>query len=1202
MDLEQAIAFTDALVFAKSGAHLSDLQQIMLRESWSLQRQSYDQIAETFGYSATYLKHDVGPKLWHLLSSVLDEKVTKTSFRSAIERCFQASSTEVKPIELAQPDSKVTQQDWEEQIDVNFFYGRQAELSQLQQWILSDRCRLVTILGMGGMGKTTLTAKLTQQIQPQFEKVIWRSLRNVPPLQDLLTEIIQFLSPQAEIDSSDNIDDRISRLLQELRSQRCLLIFDNVETVLSSRDQSYSDLFKQIASTTHQSCLVLTSREKPQAVSLLEGALLPVRCLLLAGLDAREGQEIFRTKGAFEASSEDWNRLTEAYSGNPLALKIISTTIQALFNGSVSDFLQQDTFVFGNIRTLLDQQFEQLSDSEIIVIRWLAVYRDSACFTELQADIFPPMIPSALIEAFELLIHRSLVEKGAGRFWLQPVVMEYVTEFIIDRVVQDLQSNLDLLKSHALLQTQAKDYIREAQVRLILQPILNRLQRDLSRQIRIEVFLAETLKTLRHKPGVDVGYAGGNILNLLCQLCPDLHHHNFSHLTLWQAYLKNTHLYEINFSECDLSRSVFADSLSTVFSVAFSANGALLATGDAEGRVQFWETRTGALHSTLVGHVGWVWSVAFSPDGQMLASVSNDQTIRLWDLQTGQCLKILEDQSGSIWSVAFSPNGQMLATGGDQSSVKLWDVNTGSCYRQFAGHAGRILSVTFSSDQTMLASSSDDLTIKLWSLQTGDCLQTLEGHTNHVWSVVFSPDGQMLASGSADRSIKLWRNTGECLNTFQEHRDRIRSIQFSPDAQMLVSASDDQTVRLWQVHTGQCVNILRGHTSGVFSVSFHPDNQTIASGSTDQSVRIWNAHTGRCFRTIKGYSDAVLSISFDRGGQQIASGGTDQIARIWDVETGACLQQLSGHSGWVTSVAFHPDGQWLATSSVDRTIRFWNLRTGQCDQVLRGHLNWVQSIVFSPNGDWLASSSDDQTVRLWSAQTAKTIQVLQGHSGWVWAVRFSPDGKLLASSSEDQTVRLWSPDTGECLQTLVGHSSRVQSIAFSLDASVAESEIRGIIASGSGDATVRLWSLKTGRCLQVLLGHHNSVWSVAFDSSGEILASASLDQTVRLWDIKTGTCLKVLPILTNPVRTPMSFRPSCDQSVLASGNHDGSVQLWNTQTGQCSDRFVPNKPYQGTQITNITGITLAQKSALKALGATGFQGVVGDTQTSEMNP
>ena len=201
MDIEQALAFTDALVFAKSRIHLSDLQQAMLRESWSLERQSYDRIADIYGYSPTYLKHDVGPKLWKLLSEVLAEKVNKTSFRTAIERRFKIENTTAQSNQdeenifenektlkkFADPllvtEANTSHQDWGDAIDVDFFYGRQAELAQLQQWILVDQCRLVALLGMGGMGKTSLSIKLAQQLQSEFKWVIWRSLRNAPPVQ-----------------------------------------------------------------------------------------------------------------------------------------------------------------------------------------------------------------------------------------------------------------------------------------------------------------------------------------------------------------------------------------------------------------------------------------------------------------------------------------------------------------------------------------------------------------------------------------------------------------------------------------------------------------------------------------------------------------------------------------------------------------------------------------------------------------------------------------------------------------------------------------------------------------------------------------------------------------------------------------------------------------------------------------------------------
>ncbi|MDF5727192.1 MAG: NB-ARC domain-containing protein [Rhizonema sp. PD38] len=1234
MDIEKALAFTDALVFAKLGVHLSDLQQAMLRESWSWQRQSYDQIADSYGYSPTYLKHDIGPKLWKLLSEVLKEKVNKTSFRAAIERRFLVEGT--PPQEQLEPPSVLSQeqtrietpsqvpniienevatiprQDWGDVHDIRFFHGRQQELASLQEWILVERCRLVALLGLGGMGKTSLSVKLAQELQSQFEVVIWRSLRNAPSVQEILTQLLQFLSNQQEIDFPKTVEGKISRLLDYLRSQRCLLVFDNFETILLGGDtpdltgnycegyEGYGELLRRVGESIHQSCLILTSREQPQEIRLLEGNSLPVRSLQLGGLKKTEGQELLRLKGDFQATEAEWSELIDYYSGNPLALKIISTTIQHLFDGSISDFVQQDAFVFGNIRHLIEQQLQRISESEKTVIYWLAIYRVPASFSDLRADIFPPISPQKLLEVLESLEQRCLIEKSAAQFSLQPVVMEYLTTQFVEQISQEVQMGLalkpqknPLFKSHVLLKAQAKDYVRETQVRFILKPVCDRLLTDLAGQSTLEEVLTQILQSLRGKTPLEIGYAGGNILNLLCQQQRCLSDYDFSDLTIWQAYLPQVNLHHLNFVGADLSKSVFAETLGIIWCVAFSPDGKLLATGDAEGGLRLWQVANGQLLLNFEGHVGWVWSVAFHPDGQTLASCSSDKTIRLWDARTGECLKILQGHTSSIWSVAFSPDGQRIASGGDEPTVRLWDTSTGEC-RHLAGHTGRIITVAFSpispttelngnqsttGGEQILASGSEDSTLRLWSVDTGECLAVCDSHTDRVWSVAFSSDGVTLASGSADRTIRLWSvSSGECVKILQLHKDAVRSVAFSPNAEKLISASGDRTVRVWDVSTLKCQNILQGHTNAVFSVAVNADGQ-IASGSTDQTVKFWNLETGQCLKTLKGYTNSVFSVAFNPDGRKIASGSTDQTVRLWDISTGE-YQNLAGHQDWVYSVTFHPDGHLVASSSVDQTIRLWSVSTGHCLNILQGHTDWVLSVAFSPAGEILASGSDDRTIRLWSVSTGQCLNTFNGHSNWVWCVTFSPQGHTLASSSEDQTIRLWSVTTGECLHILDGHSSRVQSIAFSPDGQT--------LSSGSGDGTVRLWSVSTGECFNIFTGHSNNVWSVAFSSDGSILASASLDQTVRIWDISTGTCLKTLSVFAHSVRSAIAFSPALTKAkhhTLASGSQDGTILIWDVETGQCLTTLSPDKPYKGTNITGVTGITAAQKAAFKALGA-----------------
>ncbi|HEY9783612.1 MAG TPA: NB-ARC domain-containing protein [Leptolyngbyaceae cyanobacterium] len=1082
-------------------------------------------------------------------------------------------------------------QDWGEAIDVSVFYDRTSELAQLEQWLLGE-CRLVAILGMGGIGKTALSVKFAQQVQHQFDRLIWRSLRNAPAVKDVLAELIQFLSDRQETDLPNRVGDRIARLLKYLRSSRCLIVLDNAEAILRSGDRAgyyhegyeeYGDLFRCVGETLHSSCLIVTSREKPKEIASLEGATLPIRSLQLGGLQQVAGQAILKTKGllAFES---DLQLLVERYVGNPLALKIVATTLQDVFNGRISEFLSQESAIFGDIHNLLEQQFNRLSNLEKEVAYWLAINREPISLAELQADMVSSVPTLRLLETLESLSRRSLIEKSmplseaksATHFTLQPVIMEYVTEQFITQICAEIVTDKILLfQRYALFKATAKDYIKETQVRLILKPIIDTLLNIFGDFTNIKQRLTEILAKLREAT-LKLGYTAGNILNLLCQLKTDLSAYDLSNLNIWQADLRLVNLQGASLQNANLAKSVFAETFGGIFSLAFSPNG-ILAMGDSNGEVRLYQVTDGQQQiqsiASLVAHTNWVVSLAFSYDGSILASSSTDCTVKLWDVNTGECLQTLSGHSNGVFSVAFTPDDRIIASGSDDCSIRLWSVRSGKCLKILLGLSWA-KSIAFSPDGKTLVSGGNDNTIKLWDVSSGQVVKTFQGHCDGIKAIAFSPCGKMVASGSHDRTIKLWNvSTGQTLRTLEGHSDRVWSIAFSPCGRMLASGAWDRTVRLWDVHTGKALRVFQGHTNWVLIVAFS-GSETLVSGSCDQTIRFWSVRGGQALKTLQGYTNQVLSVTFSPDGQMLASGCHDHTIRLWNVNRGEALTTLQGHTNWVLAVAFSPQANTLASASYDQTIRLWGIKEGQCLKTLRGHIDGVWSVVFSPCGQILASGSEDRTVKLWNISTGQSLRTLEGHSDRVWSVAFSPCGRMLVSGGWDCTVRLWDVSTGQTLNTFEGHTNWIWCVAFSPDGK--------LLASASAVGILGLWSVKEGECKKIWQGHKSSIKSITFSPDSKLLASSSHDRTIKLWDISTGEIVRTLQGHTSFVWSA-AFSP--DRQTLASGSEDETIKLWDLRTGECNKTLKSARPYEGTNITGITGLSEATIVTLKTLGA-----------------
>lgn len=447
-------------VYLSNGLYKYIEEMLSLQSGTSVKVKNWSrvtQLLERAGYKKTWLQ----------LTTSLSHPVITT---------LKPETTQIALMETAQ------QQDWGEAMDVSVFYGRETEIAQIQSWIIQERCRMVVLLGMGGIGKSALSVKLAVQIQEDFEFIIWRSLVLAPTLQVLLGQLIRFLSSSPQTKIEDTIEGRISQLIDYLRSSRCLIVIDAVDAILSdnadltSIDNStyipqiqyrpgyedYGELIRRLGESQHQSCVLITSREKPQAIAALSGDILPVRALKLSGLNYADSLQILKVKGFSNIKEDESKLLIDWYAGNPLFLKLVATTIKELFSSSVYEFIEQGTVVFGEIRAVLDEQFQRLSHLEKQVMYWLALNQDFLSVRKLQRDILPKVSQRLILEAIELLQRRSLIERQASSFFQTPVLMEYIAERLIEENMQlSATQATGLFINHTIFETQLKNYIRD---------------------------------------------------------------------------------------------------------------------------------------------------------------------------------------------------------------------------------------------------------------------------------------------------------------------------------------------------------------------------------------------------------------------------------------------------------------------------------------------------------------------------------------------------------------------------------------------------------------------------------------------------------------------------------------------------------------------------------------------------------------------
>jgi WD40 repeat protein len=1091
----------------------------------------------------------------------------------------------VAPRNSPSPGPPQGARDWGEAPDSTGFVGRAEELSLLQHWVVVERCRLVALLGIGGIGKTRLAARFAHTVAHSFERVYWRSLRNAPPVGEWLSGAIGFLSDQRAVPPASEAD-RIGALLHLLQIGPNLLVLDNSETLFEPglRDVSYRQgmdgygrLLQAVGETTHQSCLLLTSREAPPELLVLGSG---VQRLELHGLATEDAQVLLADKQLFGAT-EAWLTLVERYGGNGLALRIVGDTIRQIYDGDVAVFLKEAiaTYgtVFGGIRRLLDLQVERLSPVEYEVLTRLAIEREPISLAELARDLMPSVQHTLVVGAIETLRRRSLVERGerAASFTLQSMVLEYITDRIVETVAEEIRGAPPVvLVEHPVIKARAKEYVRQTQERLIGAPILQRLthQREAT---TLDAPMLALLDGWRGRPTTQQGYGPGNVINLLRVAHGDLRGLDLSHLWIRQAYLAQVDAQGASLAGSHVVESVLAEAFDFANSVALSPDGLLLAVGTSTGPVYFWRLADRMPLWKAQGPAGMVWGVAISGDGGFVASGGADGSVRLWETSRGSPQATLRGHASAVWGVALSADGRLLASGDSDGTVRLWDTADARSVAVLQAHTGAVRGVALSADGRLLASGGEDGVVRLWETASGRPLATLNGHTGPVWSVALSRDRRLLASASGDGTVRLWTTSdGRSEATLQGHTGIVWRVAFSDDGRLLASCGGDATVRLWDPDTGRPLAILQGHHGTVLCVALSANGDVVVSSGTDGGVRSWTTSTGRLVTALQGMAGPMLGATLSADGQLVASVDSIGSLRLWEAGTGRLLHTMRAHDGAAYGVALSANGHLVASGGGDGIVKVWDSATGQARATLQGHSAGVWGVALSATGELLASGGGDGSVRLWETRTGRTLATLQGHSGTVFGVGLSSDGRLLASGGGDGTVGLWSTESGRRLATLHGHRGTVWKVAVSGDARV--------VVSGGADGTVRLWNGSTGEALAVLQGGSGEVWSVAVSADGQLVVAGFETGKIKVWAAGTR---EELATLLGHTGTIWGVGMSADGHLVASGGFDAAVRLWQAETGECLRTLRAERRYERVDITGLTGVTETQRAALFALGA-----------------
>jgi NB-ARC domain len=460
MSITEILQLADKLTFSHTGKHLDDVQEAVVKGVW--EGQTYAKIGEECHRSEARVR-DVAYKLWRILSESLGEDINKANFCSAFERVINSQSNyqyktqffglvnssinfcpnyppnnSDKPINnKGQPTTnKTPYHNLKQSPKITKIYGRTTEISTLSQWLENPNTRLISVLGITGIGKSTLVKHLIDTHTLPFDAIIWKNLKLSSSLDSILTEVLTELDPDTQIKNTHKL---LNQALELFTKKRCLIILDNLQDIFTPQqlagryqpeNQDYQTFFQMITEIEHQSCIILISQEKCQEMISLDTELYPSHYLELFGLDEFYPTDYLLKKGEFDME-EAWLRSINLYEGNPKFLQSVNTLIKDVFDGDVSEFIKEDCLILTeDIKSIFDSIWRRLADVEKNILFELSRQNQPMSRDDIKQLL--SLSSPELINGLQSLTKRFLLTPLSGNqklFGLSAVLRKYLNIF-----------------------------------------------------------------------------------------------------------------------------------------------------------------------------------------------------------------------------------------------------------------------------------------------------------------------------------------------------------------------------------------------------------------------------------------------------------------------------------------------------------------------------------------------------------------------------------------------------------------------------------------------------------------------------------------------------------------------------------------------------------------------------------------------------